>query len=220
MQNKKNSKPNTEERKRQLLDVALEQFALNGYHKTKVSDVVREADVSQGTFYWYFQSKEEAALDVINEGKQKVLAVIEQGYRREEAAVEEMAASTTNLFYDLFTFADDNRHLMILLFIKGYGADLAIRKAVAETYKAIEEAFRRNLERAMELELLPKQTEPEVQAALITNMITGTISRWLFGPNLDINYQSHITAEKMARYAAEFEFYGIAGAWSKGEKKG
>jgi AcrR family transcriptional regulator len=48
-----------EERRKQILDAALTVFSAKGFHATNVSDVAAEAGVSQGTIYWYFESKEE-----------------------------------------------------------------------------------------------------------------------------------------------------------------
>jgi AcrR family transcriptional regulator len=48
-----------EERRRQILEAALSVFAKKGYHATNVSDVAAQAGVSQGTIYWYFDSKDE-----------------------------------------------------------------------------------------------------------------------------------------------------------------
>ncbi len=48
-----------EERRRQILDSALAVFSQKGFHASNVSDVAAHAGVSQGTIYWYFESKEE-----------------------------------------------------------------------------------------------------------------------------------------------------------------
>ncbi len=42
-----------------LLDAALVVFAERGYHAARVDDVCEEADVSHGTFYLYFSSKDD-----------------------------------------------------------------------------------------------------------------------------------------------------------------
>lgn len=47
-----------EQRRRQILDAALEVFAEHGYHGTGVSDLVAAAGVARGTFYLYFDGKE------------------------------------------------------------------------------------------------------------------------------------------------------------------
>jgi AcrR family transcriptional regulator len=47
-----------EERRRQILEAALKVFLEKGFHTANVSDVAAEAGVSQGTIYWYFDSKD------------------------------------------------------------------------------------------------------------------------------------------------------------------
>jgi AcrR family transcriptional regulator len=46
------------ERKRQLLDASARLFADQGYTATRVADIVKEAGVAKGLFYWYFENKE------------------------------------------------------------------------------------------------------------------------------------------------------------------
>ena len=48
-----------EARREQILDAALGIFAEKGLHDTKVSEIAARAGVSQGTVYWYFDSKKE-----------------------------------------------------------------------------------------------------------------------------------------------------------------
>lgn len=47
-----------EERRNQLIDVALELFGQNGIEATRVSDIARAAGVAQGLLYHYFPSKD------------------------------------------------------------------------------------------------------------------------------------------------------------------
>jgi AcrR family transcriptional regulator len=47
------------ERRRQILEAALAVFSEKGFNAANVSDVAARAGVSQGTIYWYFESKEE-----------------------------------------------------------------------------------------------------------------------------------------------------------------
>lgn len=46
------------ERRRQILDAAIQVFARQGFHSTRVSDIADEADVAYGLVYHYFPSKE------------------------------------------------------------------------------------------------------------------------------------------------------------------
>jgi AcrR family transcriptional regulator len=55
-----------EERKKELIDIAEQLFIKKGYEQTAVSDIVKKAKVAQGTFYYYFKTKEEI-LDLITD---------------------------------------------------------------------------------------------------------------------------------------------------------
>ena len=48
-----------EVRRVQILEAAKRCFARQGYHETKVDDIVREAGLSKGALYWYFKGKGE-----------------------------------------------------------------------------------------------------------------------------------------------------------------
>lgn len=48
-----------------IADTALSCFLTSGYGGTSVDDIVRAADISKGGFYWYFKSKEEIFLYLI-----------------------------------------------------------------------------------------------------------------------------------------------------------
>ena len=46
-----------EARRTELADVALRLWAVNGFDQTPVAAIAREAGISKGTFYLYFESK-------------------------------------------------------------------------------------------------------------------------------------------------------------------
>lgn len=60
------SKP-PEERRQELIETARELFMSQGYEKTMVGDIVRQVGVAQGLFYYYFRSKQDIFLAVINQ---------------------------------------------------------------------------------------------------------------------------------------------------------
>ncbi|EPY13327.1 DNA-binding transcriptional regulator, AcrR family [Paenibacillus sp. cl6col] len=204
--------PNQEQdRRQQLMNAALYLFASKGYHCTKISDVVKTAGVSQGTFYWYFHSKEQIILELIHDGKEKLTNVIAQGYRKHSGTIDDMVSSSARLLTELFTFADQNRNLMALLLMKGQGADPAVREAVSQTWIAFEEAFKHNIQRATELGMLPNTNDLSLRANILVCLITGVLSKWLFGPMHEVDYQSGYSPAQIAEATAKFEFRGLLG---------
>jgi AcrR family transcriptional regulator len=53
-------------RRKELVEAAEKLFRENGWEQTSVSDIVRKVGVAQGTFYYYFKSKDEV-LDAVLE---------------------------------------------------------------------------------------------------------------------------------------------------------
>lgn len=207
---KVNHKEPGEERRDQIIRIALQRFATHGYHQTKISDIVREAGVAQGTFYWHFKSKEAIAAEIVLTGREKLLEAIGQGYRKDAGSVEDMVKASERLFMNLFSFAADNRYFMELL-LKGIVTEESVRRLVEETRNAVESAFRHNMERAIELGMLPQSMDVPVRAALLVSMIEGMISRWLFGSAELHEGISAKTAQSLAAEASSFEFYGLLG---------
>lgn len=199
-----------EERRDQIIRIAMERFATQGYHQTKISDIVREAGVAQGTFYWHFKSKEAIASEIVITGKEKLLEAIGQGYRKDAGSVEDMVKASERLFTDLFSFAAQNRYFMELL-LKGIVSEESVQRLVEETRNAVETAFRHNMDRAIELGMLPQDMDVPLRAALLVSMIEGMISRWLFGSEELHGMFSAMTASSLAAEAASFEFYGLLG---------
>ena len=54
-----------ERRKQELLEIAYRLFLSRGYENTSVDDIIDEAGIAKGTYYYYFESKEQTMEEVI-----------------------------------------------------------------------------------------------------------------------------------------------------------
>ena len=52
------------EKKKLIMDVALELFAKNGFHATSISQITKQAGISKGLVYNYFKSKQEILQEI------------------------------------------------------------------------------------------------------------------------------------------------------------
>jgi AcrR family transcriptional regulator len=57
-----------ENRRKQIMDVALELFADNGYDHTSISQIAKKAKISKGLMYNYFKSKDDLLLNLFEDG--------------------------------------------------------------------------------------------------------------------------------------------------------
>ena len=55
-----------DQRKYQILDAALEVIVNKGYEGSSMSDIVQKSNMSKGAIYWYFKSKKEVYLALVN----------------------------------------------------------------------------------------------------------------------------------------------------------
>ncbi|ALA60265.1 TetR/AcrR family transcriptional regulator [Nitrospira moscoviensis] len=63
-----------EKTRRALLDVALGLFYEKGIYWTKIEDITERADIGKGTFYQYFDTKEQLLAELLREGLELLLA--------------------------------------------------------------------------------------------------------------------------------------------------
>lgn len=70
-----------------IMNVALEQFANSGYHATTINQIARQAGISKGLMYNYFESKEKLLAEIIKRSVEDVYSYFDidrDGYLTEE----------------------------------------------------------------------------------------------------------------------------------------
>ena len=55
-----------EKRKKELLKIAYDMFITRGYENTRVDEIIEKAQIAKGTYYYYFESKEQMLEEVID----------------------------------------------------------------------------------------------------------------------------------------------------------
>ena len=72
------------ERRNEILDVAGKLFSTKGYSKCTVNDIINEVGIAKGTFYYYFNSKEEVLDGIIEKVAEIVVARAEEAISNPE----------------------------------------------------------------------------------------------------------------------------------------
>lgn len=90
-----------EERKGELIDTAERLFITKGYDQTAVSDIVKEVNLSQGAFYYYFESKEDVLVAIL----EKNVAVMEIALRQTADRTDLEEAVKLNAMFNQFISA-------------------------------------------------------------------------------------------------------------------
>jgi TetR/AcrR family transcriptional regulator, fatty acid metabolism regulator protein len=82
----------TDDKRQRILQAAVKVFARKGYHRAKVSEIARRADVADGTIYLYFRSKEDILVSLFDEVMAEHLAAGRQEVKAVEGAPARLQA--------------------------------------------------------------------------------------------------------------------------------
>lgn len=101
-----------------LIDAALSVFSRVGYAAAKMEDVAKEADVSKGTVYLYFDSKEQLFEDMVRTKMTPMLNEIEGVVAQPSMTATERLKAHMRFFYTK-VLNSDRRHIMRLIMAEG-----------------------------------------------------------------------------------------------------
>ncbi|MEY9971909.1 AcrR family transcriptional regulator [Lysinibacillus sp. RC46] len=102
---------NGERSKQLLLEKALEIFSEKGYHGTKVSDIVKAANVTQPTFYLYFESKDSLYTDLNKRFQHGFDEIMSKQSEEVEEGLEGFVRELKQKVHMLFVYITDNPKL-------------------------------------------------------------------------------------------------------------
>ena len=103
----------TADKRRVILDAAIRVFAREGFHRCRVSDIAREANVAYGLVYHYFRSKDEVLDTLFTERWSLLLEAISAG-DREDAPVREKLYGIASFIIDSYRNDPDLMKVIIV----------------------------------------------------------------------------------------------------------
>ena len=90
-----------DKRKDQILRAALAVIIKNGYERSRMDDVVQESQLSKGAIYWYYKSKKDMYLDLVNYWVLRYSATINHLAEKDRSAPDQLK-SLFNYFIDQY----------------------------------------------------------------------------------------------------------------------
>jgi AcrR family transcriptional regulator len=93
-----------EKRRQQILSAAKSLFAKRGFHQTTMEEIANEAELSPGTLYLYFKSKDELFAELSLNIIRYLIMRLENLLAEEDAAAEQRLAAVKDILQDVCTF--------------------------------------------------------------------------------------------------------------------
>lgn len=162
-----------ETRRTEIIDIAEELFLKSGYNETAVSDIVKRIGVSQGTFYYYFKSKE----DILNTIIERYINDIKMGVEAIAAKDDINAIEKILAFFGFLNNMDQGKEILIDYFHENQNVHLHA-KFEKNIPSSIIPPFCRMIEEGVQEDFFDTEY-PEMAALSIIGTIFA-ISHWMY----------------------------------------
>ncbi len=167
-----------EAKKEHLLDSGLEIMKIHGYNGTSVKDIVDAAGVPKGSFYNYFDSKEDFAVEAIESAARDSFATAELHLLRSNATAHERLHSFFSA--NVNRVCDDG--FQVGCFLGNMGQEMSdscelIRQSVQRTLANITGLIARALQEAKSNGELEATQDPQALAEFLFNAWEGALLR-------------------------------------------
>jgi AcrR family transcriptional regulator len=163
-----------------LLTAAVEVFASKGYTATRVSDIVREAGVAQGTFYLYFRSKQAIFEELIDTCFERLLAQTLGTYSlREVSRPEEVIEQARVLWLTVLQQCRQERALVTLSLREAFAAGPEVVARLQANYQQVIDGVAAYIEIAIERGLY-RRVDPHLAGWAIVGMLERAIHYAVF----------------------------------------
>ncbi len=181
------------ERRKAILDAALDEFAERGFEAARLDDVAKRAGIAKGTIYLYFRDKEALFQELLREMLVPIIGNIE-ALGLADIPVKQLAERLRDVFIDEI-FETRRKDVMRLMIAEGRRfpklAEFYYREVLSRVFDALRVVFKRAAARGEAPEALAEFPQLVAAPALVAVVWTG-----LFGhiAPLDVRkmMQTHI----------------------------
>ncbi|HEY5532085.1 MAG TPA: TetR/AcrR family transcriptional regulator [Candidatus Anoxymicrobiaceae bacterium] len=124
-----------EQRRTQILNAAVSVFAEKGYRKASITEINDKARIARGTFYLYFESKQDIFLELVESYFDGYARILDENHARLEKALgngtDPLVAQRQNAF-DIFHYHASHPALTDIVYREGIGRDEDFTARVSE----------------------------------------------------------------------------------------
>lgn len=159
-----------EEKRKALLEIALDEFANNDYNTASVSKIVEKAGIAKGSVYQYFEDKQDLFLYLLDYANQEMLSAI-QGTPPPDSNADFFETLRWQMSVTVQAAMKYPVHSKLAR--RAYSSPLPFHDAILEKAKKIrQEHFQAMVARAQ----ASGQLNPGLDPAVVTVMVQGLMS--------------------------------------------
>jgi AcrR family transcriptional regulator len=157
-----------------ILEAALERFANQGYHATKVADIVESSRTSKGAVYFHFPSKQDIFLGLVDQFAALLEGRVQEALAAESSGVDRVEAALTVVMNTFTRY----RQLAKIFLIQAAGLGREFESKRLEIHRRFIALIQDQLEQALEEGDLAA-VDPEVTAYAWMGAVNELVISWV-----------------------------------------
>jgi len=177
-----------EERKRAIVEAAVECFSKKGYHATSISHIIDAAGIARGTFYLYFKSKHEIFQFVLDDLISKIRSQIRTiDLNIDESPAAQMRGNVERVVLAITSIPE----VAQILFNEAVGLDKETQERLKNFYAEFIEIIQSAIERGASFGLI-RNVDPSVASCIALGGVREIVIQTKIFQNTNIDSKSMI----------------------------
>jgi TetR/AcrR family fatty acid metabolism transcriptional regulator len=167
------------DKRRQILDAAIEVFAATGFHKSRVSDIAREAGVADGTIYLYFKSKDDVLISIFEEAMGEMIESAEEAIKGLDDPLDKL----TRLAIHHMENVEQNKTLAKVLQVELRLSNTFMKEYHPKRLRQYMNVIGRTIEEGQERGLIRSDVDPRIVRRAMFGALDEIAMQWMLTPN-------------------------------------
>lgn len=160
-----------ERRRAEILDAAYRVFADRGFAEATIADIAKELSIGHGTFYRYFENKQDIFDHVVDLVVARISAALADERPDASDGLEEYRAQVRRIAGNLLVLLDEDPRAAKLLFVEAWGVSDALDARLREMWRLFGQVTGAYLENGRTRGFLRADLDVEITALAINAMI-------------------------------------------------
>jgi AcrR family transcriptional regulator len=191
-----------ESRRAHILHTALEVFANNGYHQTRVSDIIEAAGIARGTFYLYFESKSAIFLELLDHllvQLRETVVGVETGPGAPPVK-DQLLLTVTHVV----RVVEDHQLLAQIILREAVGLDQDVDHKLTEFYGNLQRFIAESLENGQRMGIV----RADVDTDIVASCILGSI-KYILEQHVMASPDETVDVHRVGRAILEYNLRGV-----------
>ena len=171
MTENKDQSDKAQKKRTEILAAAMDAFAQNGYHATKISDIAQRLGMGHGTFYRYFENKLDIFVSVIDLIVGKITSIVEADYPTAANSAKEYHAQIIRLGERIFDVFRADIRFGPILFYEALGVNPALNDKLESMLDMIAQVTELYFKNGVEKGFLRQDLDTVVLSRAITGVL-------------------------------------------------